>query len=211
MQCSLKKVLKRQNRFFSAGGVIHFLLGAIFSIGFVVFTSCSSVGKESFIQSVDNFIPGEIAFCKDDIYITVNQIEDKMAQQQIFQGIEPKIKSFNQQCNPAGALAEAPAGTLAEAPAGTPAGPEAYPAGQKGRLVLKINQRSLWEGYDQKNSLAITGEIYNENHELVLQRTVLVSGKASILQVKSQRKYIGSVVDSLTKDWLALAPLESEE
>ena len=196
MQYSLKRVLKRQNRFFSAGGVIHFLLGAIFSIGFVVFTSCSSVGKESFIQSVDNFIPGEIAFCKEDIYITVNQIEDKMAQQQIFQGIEPKIKSFNQQCNPAEALAEAPAGTS---------------AGQKGRLVLKINQRSLWEGYDQKNSLAITGEIYNENHELVLQRTVLVSGKASILQVKSQRKYIGSVVDSLTKDWLALAPLESEE
>ena len=199
MQYSLKKAEKRKNRFFSAGGAIHFLLGAIFSIGFVVFTSCSSVGKESFIQSVDNFIPGEIDFCKDDIYITVNQIEDKMAQQQIFQGIEPKIKSFNQQCNPA------------EASAGTPAGSEAYPAGQKGRLVVKINQRSLWEGYDQKNSLAITGEIYNENHELVLQRTVLVSGKASILQVKSQRKYIGSVVDSLTKDWLALAPLESEE
>lgn len=192
MQCSLKKVEKRKNRFLSSNNTIHFLLGAIFSIGFVVFTSCSSVGKESFIQSVDNFIPGEIAFCKEDIYITVNQIEDKMAQQQIFQGIEPKIKSFNQQCNPAGA----PAGTS---------------AGQKGRLVLKINQRSLWEGYDQKNSLAITGEIYNENHELVLQRTVLVSGKASILQVKSQRKYIGSVVDSLTKDWLALAPLESEE
>lgn len=203
MQCSLKKVEKRKNRFLLSNNTIHFLLGAIFSIGFVVFTSCSSVGKESFIQSVDNFIPGEIAFCKEDIYITVNQIEDKMAQQQIFQGIEPKIKSFNQQCNPAEALAEAPAGT--------PAGPEAYPAGQKGRLVLKINQRSLWEGYDQKNSLAITGEIYNENHELVLQRTVLVSGKASILQVKSQRKYIGSVVDSLTKDWLALAPLESEE
>ena len=196
MQYSLKRVLKRQNRFLSSNNTIHFLLGAIFSISFVVFTSCSSVGKESFIQSVDNFIPGEITFCKEDIYITVNQIEDKMAQQQIFQGIEPKIKSFNQQCNPAGALAEAPAGT---------------PAGQKGRLVLKINQRSLWEGYDQKNSLAITGEIYNENHELVLQRTVLVSGKASILQVKSQRKYIGSVVDSLTKDWLALAPLESEE
>ena len=196
MQYSLKKAEKRKNRFLSSNNTIHFLLGAIFSIGFVVFTSCSSVGKESFIQSVDNFIPGEIAFCKDDIYITVNQIEDKMAQQQIFQGIEPKIKSFNQQCNPAGALAEAPAGTS---------------AGQKGRLVLKINQRSLWEGYDQKNSLAITGEIYNENHELVLQRTVLVSGKASILQVKSQRKYIGSVVDSLTKDWLALAPLESEE
>lgn len=207
MQYSLKRVLKRQNRFLSSNNTIHFLLGAIFSIGFVVFTSCSSVGKESFIQSVDNFIPGEIAFCKEDIYITVNQIEDKMAQQQIFQGIEPKIKSFNQQCNPAGALAEAPAGTLAEAPAG----PEAYPTGQKGRLVLKINQRSLWEGYYQKNSLAITGEIYNENHELVLQRTVLVSGKASILQVKSQRKYIGSVVDSLTKEWLALAPLESEE
>lgn len=195
MQYSLKRVLKRQNRFFSAGGSIHFLLGAIFSIGFVVFTSCSSVGKESFIQSVDNFIPGEIDFCKEDIYITVNQIEDKMAQQQIFQGIEPKIKSFNQQCNPVGA----------------PAGPEAYPTGQKGRLVLKINQRSLWEGYYQKNSLAITGEIYNENQELVLQRTVLVSEKASILQVKSQRKYIGSVVDSLTKDWLALAPLESKE
>ena len=204
MQCSLKKAEKRKNRFLSSNNTIHFLLGVIFSIGFVVFTSCSSVGKESFIQSVDNFIPGEIAFCKEDIYITVNQIEDKMAQQQIFQGIEPKIKSFNQQCNPAEALAEAPAGTLAEAPAGTS-------AGQKGRLVLKINQRSLWEGYDQKNSLAITGEIYNENHELVLQRTVLVSGKASILQVKSQRKYIGSVVDSLTKDWLALAPLESEE
>ena len=204
MQYSLKKAEKRKNRFLSSNNTIHFLLGAIFSIGFVVFTSCSSVGKESFIQSVDNFIPGEIDFCKDDIYITVNQIEDKMAQQQIFQGIEPKIKSFNQQCNPAGALAEAPAGTIAEAPAGTS-------AGQKGRLVLKINQRSLWEGYDQKNSLAITGEIYNENHELVLQRTVLVSGKASILQVKSQRKYIGSVVDSLTKDWLALAPLESEE
>ena len=200
MQYSLKKAEKRKNRFLSSNNTIHFLLGAIFSIGFVVFTSCSSVGKESFIQSVDNFIPGEIAFCKEDIYITVNQIEDKMAQQQIFQGIEPKIKSFNQQCNPA----EAPAGTLAEAPAGTP-------AGQKGRLVLKINQRSLWEGYDQKNSLAITGEIYNENYELVLQRTVLVSGKASILQVKSQRKYIGSVVDSLTKDWLALAPLESKE
>ena len=204
MQCSLKKEEKRKNRFLSSNNTIHFLLGVIFSIGFVVFTSCSSVGKESFIQSVDNFIPGEIAFCKEDIYITVNQIEDKMAQQQIFQGIEPKIKSFNQQCNPAGALAEAPAGTIAEAPAGTS-------AGQKGRLVVKINQRSLWEGYDQKNSLAITGEIYNENHELVLQRTVLVSGKASILQVKSQRKYIGSVVDSLTKDWLALAPLESEE
>ena len=203
MQCSLKKAEKRKNRFLSSNNTIHFLLGAIFTISFIVFTSCSSVGKESFIQSVDNFIPGEIDFCKDDIYITVNQIEDKMAQQQIFQGIEPKIKSFNQQCNPAGALAEAPAGT--------PAGPEAYPTGQKGRLVLKINQRSLWEGYDQKNSLAITGEIYNENHELVLQRTVLVSGKASILQVKSQRKYIGSVVDSLTKDWLALAPLESEE
>ena len=196
MQYSLKKAEKRKNRFLSSNNTIHFLLGVIFSIGFVVFTSCSSVGKESFIQSVDNFIPGEIAFCKDDIYITVNQIEDKMAQQQIFQGIEPKIKSFNQQCNPAGTLAEAPAGTS---------------AGQKGRLVLKINQRALWEGYYQKNSLAITGEIYNENHELVLQRTVLVSGKASILQVKSQRKYIGSVVDSLTKDWLALAPLESEE
>ena len=195
MQYSLKKAEKRKNRFFPAGGVIHFLFIAIFSIGFVVFTSCSSVGKESFIQSVDNFIPGEIDFCKDDIYITVNQIEDKMAQQQIFQGIEPKIKSFNQQCNPVGA----------------PAGPEAYPTGQKGRLVLKINQRSLWEGYYQKNSLAITGEIYNENQELLLQRTVLVSGKASILQVKSQRKYLKPLVKSLMRDWRGLLSVKDAE
>ena len=181
MQCSVKKVCKRKNRLFSSGVALHFLLVTIFA---VAFTGCSSVGRESFIQPVDNFVPGEIAFNKQDIYINVNQIEDKLAQQQVFQGIEPKIKSFNLQCNP---------------------------LGQKGRLVLKINQRALWEGYSQKNSLAITGEIYNENQELLLQRTVLVSGKDSILQVKSQRKYIGSMVDSLNEDWLALAPVESEE
>ena len=181
MQCSVKKVNKRKNRFFSSGVALHFLLVTIFT---VAFTGCSSVGRESFIQPVDNFVPGKISFNKEDIVVNVNFIKDELLQEQVFQGIEPKVKTFNKQCNP---------------------------SGQKGRLVLKINQRSLWEGYDQKNSLAITGEIYNENHELVLQRTVLVSGKASILQVKSQRKYIGSVVDSLTKDWLALAPLESEE
>ena len=181
MQCSVKKVCKRKNRLFSSGVALHFLLVTIFA---VAFTGCSSVGRESFIQPVENFIPGEISFNKEDIYINVNQIEDKLAQQQVFQGIEPKIKSFNLQCNP---------------------------LGQKGRLVLKINQRALWEGYSQKNSLAITGEIYNENQELLLQRTVLVSGKDSILQVKFQRKYIGSLVDSLLEDWAILAPLESNE
>ena len=82
--------------------------------------------------------------------------------------------------------------------------------GQSGRLVLKINQRSVWDGYYQKNSLAITGEIYSDTRELLLQQTTLVSGKDSILQVKFQRKYIGSLVDSLTKDWMALAPLEDK-
>lgn len=181
MQCSVKKVFKRKNRLFSSGVALHFLLVMIFALAF---TGCSSVGRESFIQPVENFIPGEISFNKEDIYINVNQIEDKLAQQQIFQGIEPKIKGFNQQCNP---------------------------MGQSGRLVLKINQRTLWDGYYQKNSLAITGEIYNEAQELLLQRTVLVSGKDSILQTKFQRKYIGSMVDSLNEDWLALAPVESEE
>lgn len=181
MQCSVKKVCKRKNRLFSSGVALHFLLVTIFA---VAFTGCSSVGRESFIQPVENFIPGKISFNKEDIYINVNQIEDNLAQQQIFQGIEPKIKSFNQQCNP---------------------------MGQSGRLVLKINQRTLWEGYYQKNSLAITGEIYNEAQELLLQKTTLVSGKDSILQTKFQRKYIGSLVDSLTKDWMALASVESEE
>jgi hypothetical protein len=181
MQCSVKKVCKRKNRFFSSSVALHFLLVTIFALAF---TGCSSVGRESFIQPVENFIPGEISFNKEDIYINVNQIEDKLAQQQVFQGIEPKIKGFNQQCNP---------------------------LGQSGRLVLKINQRTLWEGYYQKNSLAITGEIYNEAQELLLQKTTLVSGKDSILQVKFQRKYIGSLVDSLTKDWMALASVESEE
>ncbi|MBO5731159.1 MAG: hypothetical protein J6R67_08180 [Treponema sp.] len=181
MQCSVKKVSKRKNRLFSSGVALHFLLVTIFA---VAFTGCSSVGRESFIQPVENFIPGKISFNKEDIYINVNQIEDNLAQQQVFQGIEPKIKGFNQQCNP---------------------------MGQSGRLVLKINQRTLWDGYYQKNSLAITGEIYNEDQELLLQRTVLVSGKDSILQVKFQRKYIGSLVDSLTKDWMALASVESEE
>lgn len=181
MQCSVKKVCKRKNRLFSSGVALHFLLVTIFA---VAFTGCSSVGREFFIQPVENFIPGEISFNKEDIYINVNQIEDKLAQQQVFQGIEPKIKGFNQQCNP---------------------------MGQSGRLVLKINQRTLWDGYYQKNSLAITGEIYSEDQELLLQRTVLVSGKDSILQTKFQRKYIGSMVDSLNEDWLALAPVESEE
>ena len=181
MQCSVKKVCKRKNRFFSSSVALHFLLVTIFALAF---TGCSSVGRESFIQPVENFIPGEISFNKEDIYINVNQIEDKLAQQQVFQGIEPKIKGFNQQCNP---------------------------MGQSGRLVLKINQRTLWDGYYQKNSLAITGEIYSEDQELLLQRTVLVSGKDSILQTKFQRKYIGSMVDSLNEDWLALAPVESEE
>ena len=181
MQCSVKKVFKRKNRFFSSSVTIYFLLVMIFALAF---TGCSSVGRESFMQPMENFIPGKISFNKEDIYINVNQIEDNLAQQQVFQGIEPKIKSFNQQCNP---------------------------MGQSGRLVLKINQRTLWEGYYQKNSLAITGEIYNEAQELLLQRTVLVSGKDSILQVKFQRKYIASLVDSLTKDWMALASVESEE
>jgi hypothetical protein len=177
----VKKVCKRKNRFFSSSVALHFLLVTIFALAF---TGCSSVGRESFIQPVENFIPGEISFNKEDIYINVNQIEDNLAQQQVFQGIEPKIKSFNQQCNP---------------------------LGQSGRLVLKINQRTLWEGYYQKNSLAITGEIYNEAQELLLQKTTLVSGKDSILQVKFQRKYIASLVDSLTKDWMALTSVESEE
>lgn len=181
MQCSVKKVCKRKNRFFSSSVALHFLLVTIFALAF---TGCSSVGRESFMQPVENFIPGEISFNKEDIYINVNQIEDNLAQQQVFQGIEPKIKGFNQQCNP---------------------------MGQSGRLVLKINQRTLWDGYYQKNSLAITGEIYSEDQELLLQRTVLVSGKDSILQTKFQRKYIGSMVDSLNEDWLALAPVESEE
>lgn len=181
MQCSVKKVFKRKNRFFSSSVTIYFLLVMIFALAF---TGCSSVGRESFMQPMENFIPGEISFNKEDIYINVNQIEDKLAQQQVFQGIEPKIKGFNQQCNP---------------------------MGQSGRLVLKINQRTLWDGYYQKKSLAITGEIYSKDQELLLQRTVLVSGKDSILQTKFQRKYIGSLVDSLTKDWMALASVESEE
>lgn len=180
MQCSVKKVCKRKNRLFSSGVALHFLLVTIFA---VAFTGCSSVGRESFMQPMENFIPGKISFDKEDIYINVNQIEDNLAQQQIFQGIEPKIKSFNQQCNP---------------------------LGQSGRLVLKINQRSVWDGYYQKNSLAITGEIYSENQELLLQQTTLVSGKDSILQVKFQKKYIGSLVDSLTKDWMVIAPLEDK-
>lgn len=180
MQCSVKKVCKRKNRLFSSGVALHFLLVTIFA---VAFTGCSSVGRESFILPVENFIPGEIAFNKEDIYINVNLIQDTLAQQQIFQGIEPKIKSFNQQCNP---------------------------LGQSGRLVLKINQRSVRDGYYQKNSLAITGEIYSENQELLLQQTTLVSGKDSILQVKFQKKYIGSLVDSLTKDWMVIAPLEDK-
>lgn len=185
MQRSVKKVFKRKNRFCSSSVTIYFLLVMIFALAF---TGCSSVGRESFMQPMENFIPGKISFNKEDIYINVNQIEDNLAQQQVFQGIEPKIKSFNQQCNSAG-----------------------YAAEHKGRLVLKINQRTLWEGYYQKNSLAITGEIYNEAQELLLQKTTLVSGKDSILQVKFQRKYIGSLVDSLTKDWMALASVESEE
>lgn len=143
-------------------GKVKYFVGLILLILFVLTSmGCSSVETETFIQPVENFIPGEIAFDKEDIYINVNLIQDTLAQQQIFQGIEPKIKSFNQQCNP---------------------------LGQSGRLVLKINQRSVWDGYYQKNSLAITGEIYSENQELLLQRTVLVSGKDSILQVKFQKK-----------------------
>ena len=180
MQCSVKKVCKRKNRLFSSGVALHFLLVTIFA---VAFTGCSSVGRESFMQPMENFIPGKISFNKEDIYINVNLIQDTLAQQQIFQGIEPKIKSFNQQCNP---------------------------LGQSGRLVLKINQRSVRDGYYQKNSLAITGEIYSENQELLLQQTTLVSGKDSILQVKFQKKYIGSLVDSLTKDWMVIAPLEDK-
>lgn len=161
----------------------HFV-GLMLLVAFVLTcTGCSSVGRESFIQSVENFIPGKISFNKEDIYINVNQIEDSLAQEQVFQGIEPKIKYINQQCNS---------------------------LGQSGRLVLKINQRSVWDGYYQKNSLAITGEIYSDTRELLLQQTTLVSGKDSILQVKFQRKYIGSLVDSLTKDWMALAPLEDK-
>ncbi len=165
-------------------GKRSYLVGLILLAVFVLAgMGCSSVGTEAFVQSVENFNPGEISFCKEDIYINVNLIQDGLAQEQVFQGIEPKIKSFNQQCNP---------------------------WGQSGRLVLKINQRSLWDGYYQKNSLAITGEIYSEEQELLLQRTTLVSGKDSILQVKHQRKYIGSLVDSLTKDWMALAPVGDE-
>ena len=184
MENSLKSGLKRQNQFASTGKAINCFFIAIFALCIVAITGCSSVGKEVFIQSVDDFTPGALSFSTEDISININQIEDKLAQQQVFQGIEPKIKSFNLQCNP---------------------------LGQKGRLVLKINQRALWEGYSQKNSLAITGEIYNENQELLLQRTVLVSGKDSILQVKSQRKYIGSLIESLLEDWTILAPLESNE
>ena len=77
--------------------------------------------------------------------------------------------------------------------------------------MLKINQRALWEGYYQKNSLAITGEIYSENQELLLQRTVLVSGKDSILQVKSQRKYLKPLVKSLMRDWRGLLSVKDAE
>ena len=165
-------------------GKVKYFVGLILLILFVLTSmGCSSVETETFIQPVENFIPGKIAFDKEDIYINVNLIQDTLAQQQIFQGIEPKIKSFNQQCNP---------------------------LGQSGRLVLKINQRSVWDGYYQKNSLAITGEIYSENQELLLQQTTLVSGKDSILQVKFQKKHIGSLVDSLTKDWMVIAPLEDK-
>ncbi|MEE0134198.1 MAG: hypothetical protein U0I22_10430 [Treponema sp.] len=172
------------NFFMTRIGKVKYFVGLILLILFVLTSmGCSSVETETFIQPVENFIPGEIVFDKEDIYINVNLIQDTLAQQQIFQGVEPKIKSFNQQCNP---------------------------LGQSGRLVLKINQRSVWDGYYQKNSLAITGEIYSENQELLLQRTVLVSGKDSILQVKFQKKYIGSLVDSLTKDWMVIAPLEDK-
>ena len=181
MQCSVKKVNKRKNRFFSSDVALRFLLVTIFA---VAFTGCSSVGRESFIQPVDNFVPGKISFNKEDIVVNVNFIKDELLQEQVFQGIEPKVKTFNKQCNP---------------------------SGQKGRLVLKINQRALWEGYYQKNSLAITGEIYIDNQELLLQRTVLVSGQDSILQVKSQRKYLKPLVKSLMRDWRGLLSVKDAE
>ena len=181
MQCSVKKVCKRINRFFSSGVALHFLLVTIFA---VAFTGCSSVGRESFIQPVDNFVPGEIAFNKEDIVVNVNFIKDELLQQQVFQGIEPRVKTFNKKCNS---------------------------VGQKGRLVLKISQRTLWDGYYQKNSLAITGEIYSEDQELLLQRTVLISGKDSILQVKFQGKYLKPLVKSLMREWRGLLSVKDAE
>lgn len=144
--------------------------------------ACTSVRRESFVQPVENFVAGPINFLKDDIHVNIDHVTDSLIQQQIYQGIDPKIRKYNSLCT----------------------------TNNQGRLILKINQRSLWEGVKQKFSLVITGEIYDENQGLLLQETVLVSGQDSILQVRTQNKYLVPLIDTLIEGWKNLTPLEEE-
>ncbi|MBP3416126.1 MAG: hypothetical protein IKK79_06265 [Spirochaetaceae bacterium] len=147
------------------------------------FTACTSVKKYTFIQPVENFSSGEILFSANDIHVNIDYVKDSLIQSQICQAIDSKIKTYNSTCNKAGI---------------------------GGNLVLKINQRTVWEGVKQRASFAITGEILNEGQEVLLQKTVLATGKASISQVKYQKKYIVSLVEELIEEWENLAPLEEE-
>lgn len=147
------------------------------------FAACTSVRKYTFIQPVENFTSGEILFSANDIHVNIDYVKDSLIQSQIYQAIDPKIKTYNSTCNK---------------------------SGSNGYLVLEINQRSMWEGVRQKVSFAITGEIRNEGQEVLLQKTVLATGKDSILQVRYQNEYIASLMEELIREWENLTPLEEE-
>ena len=132
---------------------------------------------------MENFSSGEILFSANDIHVNIDYVKDSLIQSQICQAIDSKIKTYNSTCNKVGI---------------------------GGNLVLKINQLTVWEGVKQMASFAITGEILNEGQEVLLQKTVLATGKASISQVKYQKKYIVSLVEELIEEWENLAPLEEE-
>lgn len=167
------------------------LLLAVFFFGSFL-TGCSSVSRSNFVQPVEGFSPGKILFSEEDIYLNLDQIEDRLLCQQIFQGLEPRIASFNLKSNP---------------------------EGERGHLVITVNQRSFWEGYYQRNSIAITGTIYavgkalengqqknsetsSSKGQALVQQTVLITGKNSMIKVKDQEKYLGSMVNQLLKEWL---------
>lgn len=146
-------------------------------------TSCTSVRRESFVQPMENFVAGPISFFKDDIQVNIDHVTDTLLQDQIYQGIDPKIRRYNSSCSM---------------------------EKNQGRLVVTINQSSLWEGIKQKFSLVITGEIYDENKVLLLQETVFVSGQDSILQVSHQNKYLIPLIDSLIEGWKNFTPIKEK-
>ncbi len=155
--------------------------------------SCTSVRKESFVKPVEGHVLGKLVFGKESIQVNIDQISDQLAREQVYQTLEPKVRSFNQQL----CTEDWDQYSLSD-------------SAVEGRLLVRINQRSVWDGYYQKNSLSITGQINSVTDEVLLQRTVLVTGKDSILRVRDQHRHVGGLVEQLMEEWLQLAPVEKD-